>query len=237
MNRRPLSSTRKAFSLPEFLVVVALVSILTALAMAAYQKARGASLQTRCLSNLRTLYISMLGFTEDHNGKLPPTLGPAAAIDSGYTFNQYWFGQAYLGRYAIGPMNRRQDAVGNFTQKEAEIYNCPARLSERPDRPQSNGNPGISYLMVSFYPKNPSPGAVPPARYLFRVMENKANTLLLTEGRGLLLSQANTVTRPFRDDRTGLRRFHGQVVNTLFLDGHAEAFSGADEELVKKHPQ
>ncbi len=228
-------TVRHGFSLPELLVAMAVAGVLLAILLPAYQAVRGAGAKAQCVNNFRRLYVAMMAFTEDYEGRLPPTLGPATSVHPAYIYNQYWWGQAYLGRYAIGPLDRRRDGPGRFTQEEVEVYNCPARLAEKPDTLQSNGSPSISYLMAALYPKDP--GVVSNTRSIFRLIENKSRTLLLTEGRGMSLYQVNTVTRPFGDSATGLRRFHQGGLNLLFLDGHVETFSGPDADIVKLHAQ
>ncbi len=233
---KTLNSPRNAFTFTEVLLVLVITAALVALLLPAYQSARRAAQKVRCAGNLRALYSAMLAFTEDYNGCLPPTLGPAVQAHRAFVYNQYWWGQAYLGRYAVGPLTRPRDSTGRLTQEDAEIYNCPARFADRPDTPPGNGTPSISYTMASFYTKDAS--TVPLTRSRLRMMENKSQTLLLTEGRGMSLYRENTETLPLGSSGArGLRRFHQGALNLLFLDGHVESFSGPDQEIVALHPR
>ncbi len=62
---------RKAFSLVELLVVIAVIALLIAVTVPAVQAAREASRRTRCLNNLRQLGIALHNYHDAHS-MLPP---------------------------------------------------------------------------------------------------------------------------------------------------------------------
>jgi prepilin-type N-terminal cleavage/methylation domain-containing protein/prepilin-type processing-associated H-X9-DG protein len=63
---------RRAFSLVELLIVVAIVGILIALLLPAIQAAREAARRTHCTNNLKQIALATLNYTEAH-GELPPS--------------------------------------------------------------------------------------------------------------------------------------------------------------------
>lgn len=227
------STKHKAFTLLELVIVVAIILVLAALLLPVGRAVLTASSSAKCVSNLRQIYVATLAFTEDYGGKLPPSLGPATVVDPEFSYNAYWWSQAYLGRYTVGPLNRRRDSGGKLTQSEAAIYNCPARLADEPDQLDGNGNPSVSYVMAVTYPKNAT--KADPSKYMLRTMDNKSKLAFITEGRGGRFYNRSK-TYPLGDGRGGLRRFHNGAMNILFFDGHVESFSGTDEDLAAMTP-
>jgi prepilin-type N-terminal cleavage/methylation domain-containing protein len=63
-------SRRRAFSLVELLVVVAIISLLTALVLPALSAAREKARRTACRSNLRQFMIALHVYANDHRGVL-----------------------------------------------------------------------------------------------------------------------------------------------------------------------
>ncbi len=63
--------TPAAFTLVELLVVIAVMGILAALLLPAMSKAQERGRATACLSNLRQVGLSLQGYTQDHENKMP----------------------------------------------------------------------------------------------------------------------------------------------------------------------
>ncbi|HTL56643.1 MAG TPA: prepilin-type N-terminal cleavage/methylation domain-containing protein [Candidatus Limnocylindrales bacterium] len=126
---------RRAFSLLELLIVIAIVAILSALLLPAIGIARGKGERANCQSNLRQLGLATQIYCVDNDGRLPENR-PGA--DSKYG-------------WVRGDMKRPEDAT-NTTQikqgtlypyaSEAAVFRCPA------DRSQLGGVPRVrSYSM------------------------------------------------------------------------------------------
>ncbi len=65
-------SGKAAFTLIELLVVIAIIAILAALLLPALQYAKDLAQDTYCMNNLRQLSVSVLSYTDDYNGRVPP---------------------------------------------------------------------------------------------------------------------------------------------------------------------
>src|SRR3989449_513635 len=65
------SRQNRAFTLIELLVVIAIIAILAALLLPALSKAKAASVQTKCLSNLKQLNLAMVLYTSENRDKTP----------------------------------------------------------------------------------------------------------------------------------------------------------------------
>lgn len=63
---------RSAFTLIELLVSIAIIAVLISIMVPALTRARAHGRMTACLSNLRGQGMSMLGYTVDYQGALPP---------------------------------------------------------------------------------------------------------------------------------------------------------------------
>ena len=65
-------STRKAFTLIELLMVMAIIAILAAILFPVFASARESARRSRCMSNLKQLSAGLMMYVDDYCGRLPP---------------------------------------------------------------------------------------------------------------------------------------------------------------------
>jgi hypothetical protein len=74
-----------AFTLVELLVVIGIIALLIAILLPVVSKARAAANRVKCLSNIRQLYIGILGYCNNNRSWFPT----CAYADDGTAHKQY----------------------------------------------------------------------------------------------------------------------------------------------------
>ena len=74
---------KKAFTLTEILVVIAIIAVLASLIFPVAQSAKARAKESACMSNLHQIYVAMQMYREDF-GEYPPTPGKPFILDSPY---------------------------------------------------------------------------------------------------------------------------------------------------------
>jgi prepilin-type N-terminal cleavage/methylation domain-containing protein len=124
--RRP-----RGFTLVELLVVIGIIAILMSVLMPALKKARQASYEVSCASNLRQLMMGLHMFANEHKGHLPGGHYDHQALGQNDPEKRDWiFGNL---RTTGIDMNRvpQEGTVFRYVNNDYQVFRCPA-LSPAP---------------------------------------------------------------------------------------------------------
>ena len=92
--KRTLRSVQKGFTLIELMIVVAIIGILAAVALPAYQNYTIKSANKACMSEAKSYFNTVLADLNDARTPVAPNLGVCSAIDSGVAMTLATLGTA-----------------------------------------------------------------------------------------------------------------------------------------------
>src|ERR1043166_5509478 len=231
------------FTLIELLVVIAIIAILAAMLLPALQKAKEAARATKCMGNMKQLWLYAQLWSEDNDG----CILPAAITDPPNTpctpptsaaCDYSWLG--LLTRVAGGPL-----LFGYMDQHVGVLVNCPT-VRRGDDVAWSLGDPQISPGVYTTYYFGIVPaitvmgyadyywnnyycttgGYCLPNRKITQLRADISKVALF--GEGWHWNQLEWAAPPSYWSDGALRPFpqtfrHNGRMNVVFLDGHSEA--------------
>src|SRR3569833_3248874 len=118
-----------AFTLSELIIVLAVVGILAAILLPAFQKSREQSRMVACLSNERQIGTAMLQYTQDNDNYYPPS----SYGNGGWAIKNRWYDM--VGPYI--PQNKGVASFNSHQYGQGGVWHCPAFPSSQ------NGEYGV----------------------------------------------------------------------------------------------
>lgn len=231
------SSTGRAFSLSELLVVVVIISALMALSIPAVQDILKTARSTQCLSNLRSIASAVLTYASDNDGHFPSYI----SASNGQSWSQYrsW-------DYMIKPY------LGLPSDQPNKLFKCPAD-----PRPYAKGNNyARTYSLNAYYSGTGGwppagcglisidvSGGVPTATRTLAQVSHPSKCIMLSEWCSDTTGKAidNYQNQLAYSGLTSIwiwkgqlpvlsngKTIHNPTINYAFVDGHAEALLLSD---------
>jgi len=215
-----MMKTRKThgFTLIELLVVIAIIGILAALLLPTLQKARERARQTRCMTNLKQIYVAMVEYANDYEDYIVP----------------YWNRGNYTWEDLLKPYTKggEQEIYIRFDQKGNRIlygymlFYCPTRFTMGQRRTNSgyytNYAPNIRVCKA---PKLSGWTPGPPQYWegLAKFSDFKYHDRI-----GLLFEVTGHVIGTLNDQY--LDYMHNDQTNLLLLDGDVRSYRRVEKK-------
>lgn len=199
-------SQRRAFSIIELIIVIAIIGFLAALLLPAVKKAREQAHQTQCASNLRQLTVAYMTYAQDnHDAFLSPDASNAQA---GFPANNS-DGQVIIPLFNYAPMT--------------SVFHCPN--DDRPGALSYSINEYVAGTWPTYLRHILRSTEVTNGSRIFLFIEEQNLNPKLTNNSG-----AFTLT-PYPSS-IWLRHFpailHGSGTCLSFLDGHVDYYTWSD---------
>ncbi|MBA3684695.1 MAG: DUF1559 domain-containing protein [Planctomycetes bacterium] len=115
------SRARRAFTLIELLITIAVIAMLAALLLPAATMVRAAGRTAACGNNLRQIATAMLAYAGDHDDWFPPLRLNATSGPLGYDGGDYWTNLLDEGGYLDYPWEPGHQPGGRVV---AGVYRC-----------------------------------------------------------------------------------------------------------------
>ena len=230
---------KKAFTLVEVLVVIAVIALLAGLLLPALSSAKNRAHTAACLNNKKQLQLAWHLYAGDHDDKMPPN---GDILPGGpRTDRQYWWAQGIMTYAEDHPDNTNTSLLvdpayarmGAYS-KDPLIYKCPAdkstavvnqRQRERVRNISMNVHVGRCIDCFSDQPTHLGPrtiGAIPNASSQFVFLDEHPDSI----------STIAFWTSPSEGSAAKLVSFPGSQhkgAGTLsFADGHVESHGWVD---------
>ena len=228
---------KKAFTLVELLITVAILSILIALSLPMFGQLRERGKNVTCVNNLRQHIAAFITFSADNNGFLPSMTQdkpPAGLV----TFQYWWQTNTGTGHLMPTPpiKQRRTPESLPVTQENAwPGWYCPAHASELIEKEYRVGY-SINSKIVTNVRRKLSAIRTPARTPFLFCYYNKGEKLLMGNYYANPLDDAGS--NPGYRFLNGVTNAHADgTSNFAFLDGHIEAVKAmaTREEYQKAH--
>lgn len=198
---------RRAFTLIELVVVVAIVAVLSSLLLPAVGLVRRAVQVSKCASDQRQVVMALLQYTCDNESYLP-LVKHSTALWPGLYWRGYW--QYYLSGYL---------ASGDQANDQALVESVFSRSSGRLICPVMKNSPRMKMALSFHMGMNWTLG--PSSNGLFwrtlNTYSNQSNILAISEAN---VRGADGMCLPQLDSGTEATNWHGTGSNIAWLDGH-----------------
>jgi len=241
------TSQRRAFTLLELLLVIAIIALILSILMPALSAARQAGQGAVCLANLRRLAISCQLYLDLSDGRFPPMR--LSTVDGETYVNEFgaekprwqWFLAFELGAIITPPADGGTFGDSFSTNMNNDYFVCPSLFGTY-TRDIRNGAYGYNYQYLG----NSRTHTAPPAYDNFPVHENRitvpTQTVVFADSRGghpehgkhaysldpprLAVEMNATRFGPGPSDgpiqHSPAEARHQRRANTAFADGHCE---------------
>jgi len=211
--KRPFA--RIGFTLVELLVVIAIIAILAAIILPIGKRMMESSNSSKCVSNLRQLYVAANRWSADNDGWMLPQRFAGITYNADGRMNNGWM--TALFPYLTPGLDVWKTT--DYNKRPTGVFACPS--SKSLVTASSCSDYGNNVVV-----NNPVDGF---GHYKLGGMENMSKVIFLADGERRTLS-------PFHQSNCLIVNRHNGNANVLFYDGHVEALDSTDtNQLPRVH--
>jgi prepilin-type N-terminal cleavage/methylation domain-containing protein/prepilin-type processing-associated H-X9-DG protein len=201
--------TTKAFTLPEMLVVIAIIAVLAAFTMTLYGKLMSSARNTQCVSNLKTHGIAINSYAADNNNQFPPFSPTQSPAWYQYLGSQFGDGdsnlESWMPENLLCPEIRKQMASKGYVNLANSYWMNFGNTVNR-----NNTSRRIGWMSKRG-----------PEQCVLLADANPANFHEMTKSSAYFGSYGGY-------NKTDIGAVHGANANLLFFDGHVQSMSVAE---------
>ena len=221
-----MSHIKKAFTLIELLIVIAIIAILAAILFPVFAQAREKARQSSCLSNLKQFALSWQMYADDNNERACPTYLS--------DFSTWWDG--YDNTWADGTFYYDRGLLSPYI-KCGYISKCPSFTGKTFDRPQT----GYSYSRLIGGEYQWLTETFDPEPISLSEIKNPAKALCFCDGAmnsgGELYGSQMLQNPQYTETMTRCDFRHIGSVNTAYCDGHVSGVKNPNIHTDSQFPQ
>ena len=223
---------KRAFTLIEMLLVVAIIAILAMLLYPALGRIRESGRSTRCVSNLRQLQVAAINYAGG-NGWLPECTSYWHSNDDGT--KSHWHG--WVAWYNIYGASDSQGSGGNYAWygangyasvtngslwgyvKNSDVYYCPTfAMSKNCNRSDTKWNYAMNNQIST------RDVTTVPGQQINVLGMEATKTFMFCDNTLANLSTAYPGMCASNNMATAAARWHGPKGNVIYVDGHVEQY-------------
>ena len=211
-------TSRRAFTLLELLVVMAIIAVLVGLLTPALEKATERSRVAACGSNLHQLAVALAAYGTDFNNAIPLGPGTPSTLDTTRSWNTIGSHQLRIG--SLNCYDGMGQLLAGGWLSDARVFACP-----------SDGDPSLKTgIGGQLRGSGDAYGS-----YAYRQLDQRSTSYLNTPGVNALHNPARALVLDWQSEGPApfAHASHDtcEYLNVLYADGHIQYFPNDNRPL------
>lgn len=218
---------RRGFTLIELLVVVVILALLISILLPALAGARESGRRSVCLSNLRSVMLGVVVYTQESNDWLPAAEPPMREFPD----SQHWFMNGTLMRNLAIEVATDPDGLPVGPVGRKSILTCPSHIEPDCRRDGTKQDYALSYAANGTWGLGGRPDHLEHRRV--REFVRPSEALSFTDARGVAEAPGIVLYKGCPQDNFDFR--HRGRINVAWFDGHVSPVRRCDVPFGMQH--